>query len=445
VVVWRSNGGSPLAASALLVAVGVMLYAWWALRDLGAPAGWQVRTGLLWCVPLLFSAVLFSRDVYSYAAQGLMLATGLDPYHQGVRNLSSPWVDSVSRVWLDSPAPYGPLFLVASRGAAQVANGHLLVAVGLLRLMATAGLVVLGWAVPAVATRLGTAPGRAVWLGFLCPMFALQFVAGAHNDALMVGGMTAAVALALDRRHLWAALVIAATMAVKAPAAVVMPFLALLAAADWSAARPPSSRARLVLRSLLVGAATVAVFCVISLATGLGFSWVAALDTPGQTIEWTSLPTGLGMGVGAVGTLFGHNVEHGAVAVFRAAALVVLAVALVTLWVRALRRADDRRFVVLSAALALGAMVVLSPAFHPWYLLWVLPLLSVTVVDRRWHTALGVTATVMAVSVLPGGFSLALVTAWVGVPLCFVAVGLLAWLPFRRRRAPSPAGSRRGG
>jgi hypothetical protein len=51
----------------------------------------------------------------------------------------------------------------------------------------------------------------------------------------------------------------------------------------------------------------------------------------------------------------------------------------------------------------------------------------------------------MAVSVLPGGFSLALVTAWVGVPLCFVAVGLLAWLPFRRRRAPSPAGSSRGG
>jgi alpha-1,6-mannosyltransferase len=421
-----------LACTVLFVAVGVMLYCWWAVRDLEVSVSWQLRTAALWCAPMLLSAVLFSRDVYSYAAQGLMLAVGLDPYHVGVRHLASSWVASVSRVWLDSPAPYGPVFLIASRLAAQAAGGSLLVAVALLRLMATAGLVVMAWAVPTIATRLRMDPVRAVWLGVLCPLFGLHLVAGAHNDALMVGGMTAAVALSLKRRHVWACLVIAATMAVKAPAGVVMPFLAILAAADWGGTTP-TSRSRLVARTVLVGALTCAAFAAISVATGLGFSWIAALDTPGQTIEWSSLPTGLGMGLGAVGTLFGHNVETGAVSAFRTAALVVLAVVLVGLWVRALLRADDRRFVVLCAGVALLAVVVLAPAFHPWYLLWVLPFLSTTVSGRTWHTVLAAVASLMAVSVLPGGFSLVLVTAWIGVPLCYVAVALLARQTVRSR------------
>lgn len=175
----------------------------------------------------------------------------------------------------------------------------------------------------------------------------------------------------------------------------------------------------------MVALGTIAAFCILSLLSGLGFSWIAALSTPGVSIQWTSLPTGLGMGVGAIGTVFGHNVEHGAVTVLRDVALVALAATLVILWLRAVREAHDSRAVVRYAGLAMLAVIVLSPAFHGWYLLWALPLFAVTLDRGRWTTALALVASLLCVFVLPGGYGLALVTTWVGVPLYFVVTAVL--------------------
>ena len=429
VIPWRSNGGSPLAATALLLAVGVSLYAWWALRDADVTVGWLQRTAVAWFAPLLVSAPLFSRDIYSYAATGLQLQVGQNPYHEGVRHLASPWVSSVSRVWLDTPAPYGPLFMGLARFAAGASGGHLLVDVALLRLLAVASVVVIGWAISAIATSLGTDPARATWLGVVTPLVGAHLVGGAHNDALMVAGMSAAVALALRGRGVWACLALAAAMAVKVPAVVAVPFVALVVASDGAGFAagdgPAVSWLRLVGRAVVVGMGTVAAFVVMSLASGLGFSWVAALGTPGDSVQWTSLPTGLGMGVGALGTLVGHNVEAPAVSALRIVALGVLAVTLVLLWLRAVHEARDARAVVRYAGLAMVAVIVLSPAFHGWYLFWALPLLAASVQQRRWITALAAISTLICLSVLPGGFSLALDTSWVGVPLCFVATGVL--------------------
>lgn len=429
VVPWRSNGGSPLAASALLVAVGVSLYAWWALREAQVSVGWLRRTAVAWFAPLLVSAPLFSRDIYSYAATGLQLQVGQNPYREGVRHLASPWVSSVSRVWLDTPAPYGPLFMGLARSAAGISNGHLLVALAAFRLMAVASVAVIAWAIPAMARSLGTDPVRATWLGVLTPLAGAHLVAGAHNDALMVAGMAAAVALALRGRAGWACLALAAAMAVKVPAVVAVPFVALIVAGYRLAPRPPDgptiSWLPLVRRAVLVGVGTVAAFVVMSLVSGLGFSWVAALSTPGDSVQWTSLPTGLGMGIGALGTLIGHNVERPAVSALRTVALVALGVTLVVLWLRAVHEALDARAVVRYSGLAMVAVIVLSPAFHGWYLFWALPLLAASVRQRRWTTALAAVSTVACLSVLPGGLSLALDTSWVGVPLCFVAAWLL--------------------
>ena len=439
VVPWRSNGGSPLAATALLVAVGVTLYAWWALRDSDVTVAWLRGTAVAWFAPLLVSAPLFSRDIYSYAATGLQLQVGQNPYHEGVRHLASPWVSSVSRVWLDTPAPYGPLFMGLARFAAGVADGHLLVALALLRLMAVVSVAVIAWAVPAIARSLGTDPVRATWLAVLTPLAGAHLVAGAHNDALMVAGMAAAVALALRGRGVWACLALAAAMAVKVPAVVAVPFVALIVASDGAglgrAGGAAVSWLRLVGRAVMVGVGTVAAFVVMSLASGLGFSWVAALSTPGDSVQWTSLPTGLGMGIGALGTLVGHNVETPAVSALRTVALVALAVTLVILWLRAVHQAHDARAVVRYAGLAMVAVIVLSPAFHGWYLFWALPLLAASVRQRRWTSALAAVSTVICLSVLPGGFSLALDTSWVGVPLCFVAAWVLVVAAVRWCRA----------
>ncbi|HEV7195598.1 MAG TPA: polyprenol phosphomannose-dependent alpha 1,6 mannosyltransferase MptB [Pedococcus sp.] len=425
VIAWRPRvGGSPLAATALFLAMAAMLYAWWALRDADLSVGWVQRTATAWFAPLLASAPLFSRDVYSYAVTGLQLLSGGDPYHQGVRHLVSPWVSSVSKVWLDTPAPYGPAFMLLTRVTASAAQGHLLVAVALFRLTVVASVVVIAWAIPATARALGTDPVKATWLTLLTPLVGAHLVAGIHNDGLMVAGMVASVALALRRRHVWACLVLALAIAIKVPAVIAVPFVALIVA-DHRTESQGRTWWRLVRVAAVVGLGTVAAFVVLSLLSGLGFSWIAALNTPGASIQWTSLPTALGMGVGAIGTVFGHNVEHGAVTVLRDLALVALAATLIVLWLRAAREAHDSRAVVRYAGLAMLAVIVLSPAFHGWYLLWALPLLATTVDRRRWVTALALVASLMCVFVLPGGYGLALVTTWVGVPLYFVATPVL--------------------
>lgn len=438
IVPWRSNGGSPLACTVLFVALGVMLYAWWALRDLQVSARWVRGTVVVWFSPLLLSAPLFSRDIYSYAASGLLMVRGGDPYVQSVRDLSSPWVASVSRVWLDTPAPYGPLFMELARLAAVGSGGHLIVAVALLRLLAVGAVVIIGWAVMTSAALLGTDPNRAAWLGLLTPIMGMHLVAGAHNDALMVAAMMSAVVLALRRRYGWAGVVLAAAMAIKAPAVVMLPFVAILAGADCH--HRPLTWVRLLARSVVFATGVVVAFAVFCWGTGLGWSWLGNLSTPGESVQWTSLPTGLGMGVEALGTLFGRRLGSGPVVLLRDAGLVALGAVLIVLWLRAATRARDRRHVVLCGGLAMLATVVLAPAFHPWYFLWALPLLAVTVTDRRSNTALAGVASVLVPAVLPGGFSLALDTAWVGVPLCFVCTTALGVRLVRRARSASRHG-----
>ena len=66
----------------------------------------------LWIVPLLMVAPLFSRDVFSYAAQGEMMSHHINPYNYGPGTIGSgQFVSPVDNLWLNTPAPYGPLFL----------------------------------------------------------------------------------------------------------------------------------------------------------------------------------------------------------------------------------------------------------------------------------------------------------------------------------------------
>ena len=427
VVLWRPEGGSNLAATLAVLATATLVYAWWALRDRLTRPRDAVLTTAWWGAPLVLSAPLFSRDVWSYAAQGLLLHTGGDPYTQGVRGLASPWVDSVARTWLDTPAPYGPVFLDAARGIAAVSGGHLLVAVALLRLLAVASVVLTAWAVPAVARRLGADPAgcaRAAWLAALAPLALTHLLSGSHNDGLMAAGVVLAALLALDRRWLGALVAVAVAAAIKAPAAVAVPFLALL----W-ATRSDRSTAAVVTRAVLASVAAGAAFATVSLASGLGFGWVRALSTPGLASTWTSVSTAWGTVAGWLATAAGGDGAATADRVTSALRLLaygVLAVLLVVLWVQALHRREDRAAVLVRAGWALLAVALLSGTFYPWYLLWALPLLAVGA-GRRTATGLGLLASVLALGVLPGGYSLAYSTTSVGAPvMVLVSLGLLA-------------------
>ncbi|MFT2690031.1 polyprenol phosphomannose-dependent alpha 1,6 mannosyltransferase MptB [Clavibacter zhangzhiyongii] len=125
---------SPVATGTASVAVvigGVMMLtaAWLLLGALLPRLGASglratLRLAALWTVPLLPSAPLFSRDVYSYIAQGRVLAAGLSPYEHGPAVLADWRNTGVDPLWAHNPAPYGPLYLVDRAPARRRRHGR---------------------------------------------------------------------------------------------------------------------------------------------------------------------------------------------------------------------------------------------------------------------------------------------------------------------------------
>ncbi|MEV6524293.1 polyprenol phosphomannose-dependent alpha 1,6 mannosyltransferase MptB [Longispora sp. NPDC051575] len=430
---------------------------------------WVLVTAGLWALPLLLAPPLASRDAYAYACQGATYAAGRSPYAEGVAALPCPWVDTVSFIWRDTPAPYGPGFVVLAGAAAALAGGSLFAAIGWLRLVALAGALLIAWRVPALARACGTDPGRALWLGLAAPLVGIHLVSGAHNDGLMIGLVVAGLGAAVAREPVTAAgtvagrsgaagfgtgwwrgvLVVGAllglALAIKVTAVVVLPFAALLLAGPLR--RPTVTRVFAVAAALAVVAA--AVLGLVSLATTLGFGWVDGLASSGDSRQWTSLPTGVGFAIDYLFLPPGHT----SVPVTRAVGIAVLAVVLVVLFLRTAnwlpRRGpgglphgeseglDRTRRIVAAAGWALGCTVLLAPVFHPWYALWPLTLLAVA----DWRRWLGWVATALAFLVLPDGFNLARVTKLPGALLMLALALFLLWRMFRLWRTRQAPGS----
>lgn len=404
---------------------------------------WVAVTSVLWSLPLALAPPLFSRDVYSYAAQGDLLVHGLDPYEVGPAALPSQWLESTSPTWYDTPAPYGPLFLQVARAAVALSGGQLGVAIVLLRLAAIVGVVLIAVYGARLARACGLEAGPSLWLAVGSPLLLAHFVSGSHNDALMVGLLIAGLAYAVERRPVWAAILLGLAAAVKAPALVAVPFAIVLVSSRYS------GRWRLVSASAAVGSVVVAVFAALTLVTGLGAGWVlSAVKTPGTSIQWTSIPTGLGMAVGWLADLVGFDgADTAAIAVFRMAGTIATAVILVVIWWRVRRDATNPVRVLTACGCALLTVVVLAPAFHPWYLLWAVVPLALTTTDTRIRTAILIISGMLCFLVLPDGYNLSRITVVPGV-IMDVAVtigGILLGLRWWRARFRSHDPSRAGG
>ncbi|WP_432954896.1 polyprenol phosphomannose-dependent alpha 1,6 mannosyltransferase MptB [Micromonospora haikouensis] len=466
--VWRGPHG-PAVLGCWLAGTALMVGAWWALRD-GAPSGrWAYTTAGLWLLPLLATPPLGSRDVYSYACQGWSYAHGRDPYRTGVAAAGCPWLDSVAPIWRDTPAPYGPLFVLLAALAVTVGGG-LAGAVAFLRLYAVAGVLLAAYCLPGLARAAGVPVRRAAWLALAAPLVGVHLVAGAHNDAVALGLLLAGL-LMLVRRWarppspagppsagqtlpagvlLLAGVLLGLAVAVKATAVVVLPFAAL--AAVWGRC---TWRALLRAGALLAGGVLAALLAT-SVASGLGLGWVDGLARSGDSAQWTSPPTAVGFVVDYVGEWAGRRPD--AVPVTRAAGLLLLAAALVPLWCwawRSLRRLDAvphgagapaaarPRVALLGAGLALAATVALSPVFHPWYAIWPLTLLAVSVIRPARTTWFVLPSAVAAVLVLPDGTNLARSTKAPGaIAMTALLVALAAVATLAAVRA---TGGRRGG
>nr|WP_241563120.1 polyprenol phosphomannose-dependent alpha 1,6 mannosyltransferase MptB [Micromonospora costi] len=453
--IWQGPHG-PLVIGAWLVGTALLAGAWWSLRR-GAPStGWAYRTAGLWAVPLLVTAPLGSRDVYSYACQGWAYAHGVDPYTTGVAEAGCPWVDTVAPIWRDTPAPYGPVFVLLA-ALAVLLGGGLTGTIVLLRLFALAGVLLAALCLPGLARAAGVPTRRAAWLLLACPLVGVHLLAGAHNDAVMLGllllGLLVLVRLpGRPRALLVAGVLLGLAVAVKVTAVVVLPFAALAAV-----------HGRYTVRALLRDGAWLAGGVLAALVggsflSGLGVGWVGGLNRSGDSEQWTSPPTAVGFVVDYAGALAGR--EPNAVPVARVVAVLLLAVLLVGLWWRAwtaLRGLGDARqrvarlaaarprVTLRGAGLALAATVALAPVFHPWYATWPLALLAVAATRTTWFVLPCAAATFLT---LPDGTNLARFSkapgaiAMTALTLALlVALTRLTLLPPRRRTGPAgPAG-----
>ena len=152
---------------------------------------------------------LYSADVYSYIAQGAMVLEGHDVYEVGpsVLDPGGPGGDAAASVgghWTDTPAPYGPFFLILARGVAWATGGTIVPAVLGMRLIALAALVLIVWALRHLAREHGRSRGAALWLGALNPLLLIHVVGRGPqrraDDRSHAGGRPAGAAREVGHR-----------------------------------------------------------------------------------------------------------------------------------------------------------------------------------------------------------------------------------------------------
>jgi alpha-1,6-mannosyltransferase len=437
VVGWWYMPGAPSGRghSLVLVYIGmaVLCGAW-----LGLGRALPSRRALLaiaaaWMAPLALAPPLFSRDVYSYLAQGLILHLGHSPYHTApaaLAGLGHPHVlAAVSPFWSHTTAPYGPLFLGLVSLITAAVGDHLVAGVLLTRALEFIGAALLAVYVPRLARSMGSDARRALWLALLSPLVTLELIVAGHNDLLMVGMLVAGVSYALDGRPLLGIAICALAATVKVPALAGVAFIAVA----WGREEPGrSAQVRFIAAAALL---TVAVLAVVTLVTGVGVDWLSTglFSTPAKVRLAITPATGVGYTVASLVSDVGIGVSHrGFEGVFGVIAFALTAVTGAVL----LYRVRIRRVVPW-----LGAFLVIAaaggPAAWQWYFLWGLALLAALRAPQR-SMGLAVAICVSVFVVKPNGIlALPLHTA-PAVIIVYLLIGAAVWQRSRRRRRGQP-------
>ncbi|MCH8571451.1 polyprenol phosphomannose-dependent alpha 1,6 mannosyltransferase MptB [Nesterenkonia sp. AY15] len=399
----RTTTAGVVTCTVLLVFGALLLVRSW-LRLSQRVGSWSARatpvmrrTLFMWATPLMFTLPIFSRDVYSYLAQGRVLHAGLNPYEHGVSELPGWFMEGADGLWAESPSPYGPLFLVLAQVVWFVSGGVPEIAILLFRGLSLIGMALMLYCIPRLAKAFGSEPSWALWLCLLNPMTLLVFLPAAHNDALMIGLMLAGTLAGLRRRRMLCLVLVVAAIAVKPIAMVVLPFILLLPLRSTAALRHR-------LREWAIGGTAAAVLLVAGgAALGIGLGWIAAALGAGAAVLQAA-PVGLlGIGLGAaLQALTGVDAAVVTEIVYtlaRAAAGAMLA------WMLLRRNVGNP---VLWAGYGLTLVVLTSSIIQPWYLLWLLPFYAVVHVYRGRVLVLVTTVfTVMVLLSMVGQLSVA--------------------------------------
>jgi alpha-1,6-mannosyltransferase len=430
-----STGRTTLAVvgvvSVALAAASFALLAWAAWRR-------EVSVGVVAAIAIgghalvLLLPLLFSRDVYSYAYYGRIAGV----YH------ANPYVltpadyptDALARYvgpkWVDTPAVYGPLWVLVSSVVVRAAESLTATIVVFRAIAVAASLSTLGVIAWTVRRMRLERQAFALAVFGANPVILFHSVASGHNDLLVALSVAGAFALVVLGRRRAAVAVLALAALVKVTAA--LPLLLLVVAAVAGRERGRRLREALVDGGLAAG---------LALAFALPF-----LQTRDPTLGMLEL-------AGHEGWLAPSRFFHRLLDVVALGwlARISFGVALVlvaALLVRRLARARGLDVAELGASWGWGLLflVLLGPVLLPWYVAWALPLAWLLPRVPR-VVAVGLSVALVASqlrtepSTLPQLYDASLIVGhYVITP---VVIGLLLWLGLDLRgrvRASAPLG-----
>ena len=398
-----SPAGRMLGLAVVVGGIGVLTACWLRLLRyvVGTPDGVSrvVVATCAWLAPVLVAPPLFSRDGWSYAAQGYLHGHGLSPYVWTPNILTGPLLEAVDVRWMNSPAPYGPIPLMWGGYASHATSNPWLLVLAH-RGFALVGLAMLAWAIPRLARHVGRDPGLAAWLVLPSPLMLTHGIGGLHNDVVMAGLMAVALVVTVERSWVYGAMVGGLAAAVKIPGGFVCVGVVLVSLAVGV------TLAERLRRLAGVAAMSLATLVGTGVVAGVGMGWVHALGVP-QTVSTplsvTTLVGGLVHQVGVV-RLIGTVAGVGIAGYFAV-------------------KAQTGPRAITTAAHVLLAVTALSPVVHPWYSLWCIPLLGAARLGQRATSAL-VGATILLA--LPAPLDSSLSGAYVHIAMTAGMAGVLA-------------------
>lgn len=443
---FRFGHGLVLSSILLWTGVALMLVAWLALGrrvvDRTATDYTMIATTGFWLAPLLLSVPVFSRDTYSYLAQGALLRDGLDPYLVGPVDNPNSLLDNVSPIWTTTTAPYGPAFILVAKFVTMIVGDHVVEGTMLLRLCMLPGLVMLIWAAPRVARHVGANSAAALWICVLNPLVIIHLMGGVHNEMLMVGLMMAAIALTFERHPIAGVSLIALAVAVKATAGLALPFMVWVWMRQLRERHPWGQVRTWLVATAASGVIFTVVFAVVTVAAGVGLGWLTALAGSVKIVNWLTIPTAVANLIHAIGGLFTTVSFYAVLDVTRIIGIGIIAISLPLLWWR-FRHTD--REALIGIALVMAVVVLFVPAALPWYYTWPLAIVSALAQSRSAVAAIAGFSTWIMVIFKPDGSHG--MYSWLHVILA-TGVAVAAWYSLahapeqaERPESAEPAGS----
>lgn len=443
-VFWATHIGSILGrmlvatTTVTFVGIGLLIVAWLGIgafvlagvrtRVTTVNTSMLMRAFIAWVLPLLFTAPLFTQDIYSYLAQGAIVARGMDPYSAGPVDLlgaGDSLARSVPLIWSHSPSPYGPTALTFAWLISEITNDSVIVSVLLHRLVSVVSLGVVGWALMRLSARCGVSPQFALWLGVLNPLVLLHLVGGIHNEALLLALLLTGLELCMHAINgparpgvpdqapqsvhslsmkSWALFLSGIALLSLAGMVKVTGFVALGFAGMWLARCYGSTWLAVIKAASITLVSSVTTVVAFSLASGLGFGWITAQGGAATVRSWMSLTTLLGILAGFIGRILGlGDISEPALVITRAIGIIIVGFWLIRMLFATFR---SRIHPLGGYGVSMFVLVVFFPVVHPWYLLWAFVPLSAWANRAGFRVAVVIYSMIFSLTVLPRGLGL---------------------------------------